>query len=108
MWSDESDTIVNFPFCVFGINVNLCFRWLMSILYMDYVVGLVPQLSPKRYRSSVARSLMRRQGGTPRILFVVTSFDRGTRLGTRYRGLDKLDYVLMIADEMREACEVCC
>lgn len=51
---------------------------------------------------------MRRQGGTPRILFVVTSFDRGTRLGMGYKGLDKLDYVLMIADEMREACEVRC
>lgn len=49
------------------------------------------------------------QGGAqvsaPRILFVITSFDRGTRLlGTK--GVDKLDYVLMIADEIREACEV--
>ena len=38
---------------------------------------------------------------------VVTSFDRGNRLGSKFRGVvDKLDYVLMIMDEVREACEV--
>lgn len=78
----------------------------MSILCLDYVDGLCHPNGI--YRSSVTHPLMRRQGGTPRILFVVTSFDRGTRLGMGYRGLDKLDYVLMIADEMREACEVRC
>lgn len=46
-------------------------------------------------------------GGAPRILYVITSFDRGRRLGPQFRRvIDKLDYVLMIADEMREACEV--
>lgn len=42
----------------------------------------------------------------PSILFVVTSFDRGRRLGLRGKGVDKLDYVLMIMDEIRGACEV--
>lgn len=41
-----------------------------------------------------------------KILYVITSFDRGKRLGRKFRGVDKLDYVLMMADEMREACEV--
>lgn len=41
-----------------------------------------------------------------RILFVVTSFDRGGRLGKTIHELDKLDYVLMIMDEIRDACEV--
>ncbi|CAM9936325.1 unnamed protein product, partial [Laminaria digitata] len=45
--------------------------------------------------------------GAPRILFVVTSFDRGGRLGRALKGVvDKLDYMLMIMDEIREACEV--
>lgn len=46
------------------------------------------------------------QAGAPRILLVITSFDRGRRLGTKVSGVDKLDYVLMIMDEIREACEV--
>lgn len=47
------------------------------------------------------------KAGAPRILFVVTSFDRGGRLGRHLRGMvDKLDYMLMIMDEIREACEV--
>ncbi|CBJ28048.1 hypothetical protein Esi_0089_0116 [Ectocarpus siliculosus] len=41
----------------------------------------------------------------PSILFVVTSFDRGRRLGRRGKGVDKLNYVLMIMDEIRGACE---
>lgn len=39
---------------------------------------------------------------------VVTSFDRGKRLGAGFRGsVDKLDFILMMMDEIREACEVC-
>lgn len=45
------------------------------------------------------------QVSAPRILFVITSFDRGRRLRTM-KDVDKLDYVLMIMDEIREACEV--
>lgn len=41
-----------------------------------------------------------------RILYVITSFDRGARLGRGYSSVDKMDYVLMMLDEMREACEV--
>lgn len=38
---------------------------------------------------------------------MVTSFDRGGRLGRALKGVvDKLDYMLMIMDEIREACEV--
>ena len=38
---------------------------------------------------------------------MVTSFDRGGRLGDALKGVvDKLDYMLMIMDEIREACEV--
>eukprot|EP00752_Nemacystus_decipiens_P001812 g1750.t1 len=44
------------------------------------------------------------QRSAPRILFVITSFDRGRRLRTM-KDVDKLDYVLMIMDEIREACE---
>ncbi|CAM9961614.1 unnamed protein product, partial [Hapterophycus canaliculatus] len=43
------------------------------------------------------------QGG--RILYVISSFDRGQRLGPAFE-VDKLDFVLMMMDEMREACEV--
>eukprot|EP00903_Cladosiphon_okamuranus_P005409 g5397.t1 len=45
------------------------------------------------------------QAGAPRILFVVTSFDRGRRLGKKVVNVDKLDYVLMIMDEIRGTCE---
>lgn len=50
-------------------------------------------------------------GGTAtplgRILYVISSFDRGQRLGKAFTQLnDKLDYILMMMDEMREACEV--
>eukprot|EP00752_Nemacystus_decipiens_P002171 g2067.t1 len=41
-----------------------------------------------------------------RILYVISSFDRGERLGPAFRGHDKLDFILMMMDEMREACEV--
>eukprot|EP00752_Nemacystus_decipiens_P002193 g2087.t1 len=42
-----------------------------------------------------------------RILYVISSFDRGQRLGKKYADkLDKMDFVLMMLDEMREACEV--
>ncbi|CAM9388502.1 unnamed protein product [Choristocarpus tenellus] len=41
-----------------------------------------------------------------RILYVITSFDRGNRLGRKFRSVDKLDFVLMMLDEMREACEL--
>lgn len=41
-----------------------------------------------------------------RILYVVSSFDRGQRLAPKFRGHDKLDFILMMMDEMREACEV--
>lgn len=47
-----------------------------------------------------------RPTGYGRILYVITSFDRGRRLGREFKGVDKLDYVLMMMDEMREACEV--
>lgn len=59
-------------------------------------------------RSPAASAVRRQQGSKPqgRILFVITSFDRGARLGAGYRDVDKLDYVLMMLDEMREACEV--
>lgn len=40
-----------------------------------------------------------------RILFVMTSFDRGRRLGPSFKK-DKLDFILLMMDEMREACEV--
>lgn len=43
------------------------------------------------------------QGG--RILYVISSFDRGQRLGPFF-DVDKLDFILMMMDEMREACEV--
>lgn len=43
------------------------------------------------------------QGG--RILYVISSFDRGQRLGPFFK-VDKLDFILMMMDEMREACEV--
>lgn len=46
------------------------------------------------------------QLGGRRILYVITSFDRGKRLGRDYKQIDKLDYILMMMDEMREACEV--
>lgn len=46
------------------------------------------------------------QQGAQRILYVITSFDRGERLGRDYKQIDKLDYILMMMDEMREACEV--
>ncbi|CAN0123102.1 unnamed protein product, partial [Ectocarpus sp. 13 AM-2016] len=39
-----------------------------------------------------------------RILFVMTSFDRGRRLGPSFKK-DKLDFILLMMDEMREACE---
>ena len=40
-----------------------------------------------------------------RILFVVSTFDRGE--STRaFKGRDKFDFILMMMDEMREACEV--
>ncbi|CAM9935415.1 unnamed protein product [Ectocarpus sp. 4 AP-2014] len=39
-----------------------------------------------------------------RILFVMTSFDRGRRLGPSFKK-DKLDFMLLMMDEMREACE---
>ncbi|CAM9765718.1 unnamed protein product, partial [Ectocarpus fasciculatus] len=39
-----------------------------------------------------------------RILLVVTSFDRGRRLGPSFKK-DKLDFILLMMDEMREACE---
>eukprot|EP00903_Cladosiphon_okamuranus_P008313 g7997.t1 len=41
-----------------------------------------------------------------RVLYVITSFDRGKRLGRNYNQIDKLDYILMMMDEMREACEL--
>ena len=42
-----------------------------------------------------------------RILYVISSFDRGERLGKKFRQQsDKMDFVLMMLDEMREACEV--
>ena len=45
------------------------------------------------------------EAGAGRILFMVTTFDRGQ--STRdFNGRDKLDYMLMMMDEMREACEV--
>eukprot|EP00904_Undaria_pinnatifida_P007118 jgi/Undpi1/3536/HiC_scaffold_16.g06908.m1 len=40
-----------------------------------------------------------------RILYVISSFDRGRRLGRHFKAVDKLDYILMMMDEMREACE---
>ncbi|CAM9113621.1 unnamed protein product [Ectocarpus sp. 8 AP-2014] len=39
-----------------------------------------------------------------RILFVMTSFDRGSRLGPSFKK-DKLDFILLLMDEIREACE---
>lgn len=47
-------------------------------------------------------------GSKGRILLVVSSIDRGQRLGRKFRNLDKMNYVLMMMDEMREACEVRC
>ncbi|CAN0033648.1 unnamed protein product, partial [Ectocarpus sp. 8 AP-2014] len=45
-------------------------------------------------------------GESGRILYVISSYDRGKRLGLGYDGkVDKLDYILMMMDEMREACE---
>lgn len=44
--------------------------------------------------------------GAGRILFVITSFDRGQRLERDFTKVDKLDYILMMMDEMREACQV--
>lgn len=42
-----------------------------------------------------------------RILYVISSFDRGQRLGKEFTDkLDKMDFILMMLDEMREACEV--
>eukprot|EP00903_Cladosiphon_okamuranus_P021243 g19515.t2 len=45
--------------------------------------------------------------GGGRILYVISSFDRGERLGKMFtEKSDKLDFILMMMDEMREACEV--
>ncbi|CAN0243234.1 unnamed protein product [Pylaiella littoralis] len=47
---------------------------------------------------------LRRDEG--RVLYVISSFDRGKRLGQFYQHVDKVDYILMMMDEMREACEL--
>ncbi|CAN0394916.1 unnamed protein product [Pylaiella littoralis] len=65
--------------------------------------------SPPANRQSNATD--EKGGGTAtplgRILYVISSFDRGQRLGKAFTQLnDKLDYILMMMDEMREACEV--
>lgn len=64
---------------------------------------MIHDWSGSRSRSSSSRKADQENG---RILYVISSFDRGMRPGKEYRGVDKLDFMLMMADEMREACEV--
>lgn len=50
----------------------------------------------------------RKDGGSRgRILFVVTSFSLRQAALTGSPLVDKFDFVLLMMDEMREACEVC-
>lgn len=67
---------------------------------------LLPFAHPLRVPRRATTQRQPDQAEAPRILFVVTSFDRGRRLGLRLNSVDKLDYVLMIMDEIRGACEV--
>lgn len=62
----------------------------------------------RRAEQAITTTPNESQVGAPRILFVITSFDRGRRLVRQIgpNNIDKLDYVLMIMDEVREACEV--
>lgn len=75
----------------------------------------VPPIEPTRRRELIYKwSYGKRSeeagatgGESGRILYVISSYDRGKRLGLGYNGkVDKLDYILMMMDEMREACEV--
>eukprot|EP00752_Nemacystus_decipiens_P009859 g8796.t1 len=79
----------------------------------------VPPIEPARRRELIEKwtgatwsppESVTRKGHAPptgRILYVISSFDRGERLGKRFRNkTDKLNFVLMMLDEMREACEV--
>ena len=69
---------------------------------------LAPRPAPVRpSQPEKGQNTTRTEPPMGRILYVISSFDRGQRLGKKFANkLDKLDFVLMMLDEMREACEV--
>lgn len=69
---------------------------------------LAPRPAPVRpSQPEKGQNTTRTEPPMGRILYVISSFDRGQRLGKQFTNkLDKLDFVLLMLDEMREACEV--
>ena len=66
------------------------------------------QRYPKRHQSPFSQASVGEgsdEGTAGRILFTAGTFDRGGSTQA-FNGRDKFDFILMMMDEMREACEV--